>query len=330
MNSIARLLLPLTNLDGQRAHGFDGERAMKMTSKGTLLLVAGVIGLGCSSPADDDDGTMKAPPGAQPPYVSQPQTPAPAANNMQNTQPNPATNETQQQQPQQVAAAGGAGGAGAGAGAGGAGAMPTTGSTIPVGMPGTGFNLTPVQGWVAGTTNEAGIQGAFSTISDATGTPPGTTTITPANFMATTGAQICVSGSASMVVGTAYGQYWGGGVSFDLGDPGQNMPKVPWNRGKVVGFSFTISGTAIPPMGQFRFGVDYYDGTTVNTNYCTNITTGANNIMFSSVINQCYQAGGTALPATAQLSALKWQVATVTTAPTPFNFCIDNLKAITQ
>jgi hypothetical protein len=246
-----------------------------------------------------------------------------------NVQPNPATNETAQQQPQQVAQnTGGAGGAGAAAG--GAGGAPSTGSTIPVGMPGVGFDLKPVQGWVAGSTNEAGIQGAFSTISDATGTPPGTTTITPANFMATTGSQICVQGSASMVVGTAYGQYWGGGVSFDLGDPGQNMPKVPWARGKVVGFSFTISGTAIPPMGQFRFGVDYYDGAMVNTNYCTNIVNGPNTIMFSQVINQCYQAGGTALPATAQLAALKWQVATVTTGPTPFNFCIDNLKAITQ
>jgi hypothetical protein len=304
---------------------------MKMTSKGTLLLVAGVIGLGCSSPADDgSDGTMKPAPVGQPPYLTQSQAPA-ASNTQNNPQPTPATNETTQQQPQQVAQTGAAGASGAGgAGAGGAGAMPATGSTIPVGMPGSGFDLKPVQGWVAGTTNEAGIQGAFSTISDATGTPPGTTTITPANFMAATGSQICVQGSASMVVGTAYGQYWGGGVSFDLGDPGQNMPKVPWNRGKVVGFSFTISGTAIPPMGQFRFGVDYYDGTTVNTNYCTNIVNGPNTIMFSQVINQCYQAGGTALPATVQLAALKWQVATVTTAATPFNFCIDNLKAITQ
>src|SRR6185436_16078921 len=65
----------------------------------------------------------------------------------------------------------------------------------------------------------------------ATGTPPGTTTIMPASFQMATGSQICVSGSVSQVVGTAYAQYWGGGVAFDLGDPGQMMPKVPWNRG---------------------------------------------------------------------------------------------------
>jgi hypothetical protein len=31
------------------------------------------------------------------------------------------------------------------------------------------------------------------------------------------------------------------------------------------------------------------------------------------------------MPATAQLGALQWQIATVEAAPTPFNFCIENL-----
>ena len=62
-----------------------------------------------------------------------------------------------------------------------------------------------------------------------------------------------------------------------------------------------------------------------------NATTGANTIMLSSVVNECYQggAGAPALAATAPLQALQWQVATVTTATTPFNFCIENLRAIT-
>jgi hypothetical protein len=303
---------------------------MKMTSKGTLLVaVAGVIGLGCSAPADDD-GTMKPAPGPPPPYINQTQTPA-ATNNMQTTTNPLQTMNTGGMPPvmqQPVATAmGGSGGAG------GAGAMPAPGSTIPVGMPGTGFALTPVAGWVAGGTNEAGIQGAFSTISDAAGTPPGATTIMPANFQTATGSQICVSGSASQVVGEAYGQYWGGGVAFDLGDPGQMMPKVPWNRGRVVGFSFNVTGTTIPPMGQFRFGVAPYEGSTIDDDGpCVNITMGANTIMFQQLRSACYDtaAPGAALADTALLASLKWQVATVTTAATPFNFCIADLRAITQ
>jgi hypothetical protein len=301
---------------------------MNMTSKGTLLVaVAGVIGLGCSSPAEDDSDTMRPPPGGIPPAYATP----PAPNPMQTAnplQPAPTNNEAPppvvQQQPPPATGTGGAGGAGA---------MPAPGSTIPVGPAGTGFALTPVAGWVAGGTNEAGIQGAFSTISDATGTPPGTTTIMPASFQMATGSQICVSGSVSQVVGTAYAQYWGGGVAFDLGDPGQMMPKVPWNRGRVVGFSFNITGTTIPPMAQFRFGVAPYEGSTIDDDGpCTNITMGANTIMLTQLRSACYDtaAPGPALAGTALLASLKWQVATVTTAPTPFNFCITDLKAITQ
>jgi hypothetical protein len=333
---MARLLLPLTNLDGQHAHGFDGERAMKMTSKGTLLLMAGVIGLGCSSPADDDDGTMKPAPVGQPPYLTQP-APAPAANNTPVNNPQP-TQNTETNMPTNVAQNPAPGAGGAGAGAGGAGAMPAAGA-IPRGAPGTGFNLTPVQGWVAGGTNEAGIQGAFSTISDATAATPGATTIMPTNFMAATDAKICVSGSASQVVNNPttampdYARYWGGGVAFDLGDPGQMMPKVPWVRGRVVGFSFDITGTTIPPLAQFRFGVAPYEGSTIKDDGPSvgKIKMGTNTIMFSALHSQCYNATpGAALPDTAMLASLKWQVATVVTAATPFNFCIENLKAIVQ
>jgi hypothetical protein len=107
---------------------------------------------------------------------------------------------------------------------------------------------------------------------------------------------------------------------------------VPWARGKVVGFSFTITGMTIPPTGQFRFGVAPYEGSTINNDGpCVNITMGANTIMFSQLHSACYNAApGAALPDTAMLASIKWQVATVTTAPTPFNFCIENLKAIVQ
>jgi hypothetical protein len=304
---------------------------MKMTSKGTLLVaVAGVIGLGCSAPADDN-ATMKPAPAGFPPYVTEQQTPA-TNTNVNPLQPaGPPINEVTPAPVVQQPMATGMGGAG------GAGAMPAPGSTIPVGPLGTGFALTPVAGWVAGGTNEAGIQGSFFTLSDATGTPPGSTTTMPADFtMATGPTSICLSGTASQVMMNAttampdYARYWGGGIGFNLGDPGGTAGPGPWMRGKVVGVSFTVTGTGVPPTGQFRFGANFYNGATINRDACVNITTGANTIRFDQVVDKCYQAGGAPIPATAPLESLKWQVTTVTTAPTPYNFCVTNLTAIVQ
>jgi len=304
---------------------------MKMTSKGTLLVaVAGIVGLGCSAPADDN-ATMKPSPQGFPPYVNQQQTPA--TNMMVNPlQPTPPTSEvTPTPTVVPTPAAMGTGGTGGAT-------MPAPGSTIPVGIPGTGFALTPVAGWVAGGTNEAGIQGSFFTLSDATGTPPGSTTTIPADFtMATGPTSICLSGTASQVMTNTttampdYSRYWGGGIGFNLGDPGGTVGAGPWMRGKVVGVSFTITGTGIPPAGQFRLGANFYNGATINQDACVNITTGANTIRFDQIVDKCYNTPpGPPIPATAPLQSLKWQVATVTTMPTPYNFCVTNLQAIVQ
>jgi len=308
-----------------------------MTSKGTLLVaVAGIIGLGCSSPAEDDSDAMRPAPSGIPPAYAMPPAPNPMQTTTNPLQPAPTNNEATppvvQQQPPPATGTGGAGGAGA---------MPAPGSTIPVGPAGTGFALTPVAGWVAGGTNEAGIQGSFFTLSDAKrtdGMPPGSTTVMPADFsMATGPTSICISGTASQVMTNAtttmpdYNRYWGGGIGFNLADLGGMGGVQPWSRGRVVGFSFTITGTGIPPAGQFRFGVNYFDGATINPNYCVNITTGANTIRLNQIVDQCYNATpGAPLAATAQIESLKWQVSTVTTAATPFNFCVTNLTAIVQ
>jgi hypothetical protein len=306
---------------------------MKMTSKGTLLLtLTGVIGLGCSAPAEGGDAD---PPSMNPPYFGQPQTQQPL---------NPAPN------PMGTAGAGGvqvggvagsgnvpppmgaAGAGGAMMGAAGAGGAPA-GGTIPRGEPGTGFELVPVAGWVAGTTNEAGIQGSFYTISDTAEMPPGVTTITMDDF-ATAGDAICVSGVASQVVGTAYSQYWGGGVAFDLGDPGQMQPQQPWTRGNVVGFRYTLTGPTIPPGTSLRFIVTF-EGQMGTDPYCQQVTatsgTPVTSMLSSAqLIQACWQAGGAQIPPTARLTSLQWQVSTNTEAPTPFDFCIEDLTAVVQ
>lgn len=306
---------------------------MKMTSKGTLLLtLAGVIGFGCSAPADE--GAADAP-SLPPPYISQPQTQQPLM-------PGPNPVGAAGAGGMQVGGAAGtgnlpppmgaAGSSGAMAGAAGSAGM-TPGGTIPVGEPGTGFALVPVAGWVAGNTNEAGIQGSFYTISDTAETPPGVTTITMDDF-ATSGDAICVSGVASQVVGTAYGQYWGGGVAFDLGDPGQMQPHQPWNRGNVTGFRYTLTGPTIPPASSLRFTVTF-QGQPGTDPFCQSVgaTSGTpvTSLLASPELRQaCWMDGGAQIPATAALTSLQWQISTNENAPTPFDFCIEDLTAIVQ
>jgi len=294
--------------------------------------MVGVLGLGCSSPAEGDDNEPPDPPSRIPTFAQNPQpqnpagaagsTAAPPVNNVEA----PITPVVQTPVTPQGAA-------------GSTGAPPAAaGSTIPRGAPGTGFVLTPVAGWVAGSTNEAGIQGSFYPLSDATGTPPGATTITPAppaDFSTATGSTICVSGSASQVVGTPldYTRYWGGGVGFDLGDAGGELPVQPWARGNVVGFRYTLTGTAIP--ASLRFIVTFQEGSGVNAGtYCKPIATTSGTpvttmLADGSVIASCWQAGGAPLPPTALLRSIQWQVSTTDTAATPFNFCVENLTAIT-
>jgi len=302
-----------------------------MTSRFALLTaMAGIIGFGCSG----DDGTtppQPPPPSIKPAGAQQAAAPAPTPQPAQNTPPPAATN-TQTNTPVATGGTGGAPGATGAAGAG-AGGAPATGVMIPVG---TGNAITPAAGHVAGTTNGAGIQGDFYTFGDFTKTPPGTTTIAPATFAMATGAGICVSGSASQLLtdpGAAapnYGRYYGGGVGFNLADPGGGAGPQPWTRGKVVGFSYNITGTTIPA-GQLRFGVNFYEGSTIHGDppYCKNIVMGANTVMLSTdVTSACYTPGGPGLDPAALLQSLQWQVVTVATAATPFNFCIENLTAI--
>lgn len=296
---------------------------MNMTSRYSLLLAAtALISVACSAPADGTNGPPPPPGGGLPPPGF--------ANAQAGTTGLPEGTAGSGGAPVSQGGAGGAApvavaGSG-GAPAGGAGGAGGGGSVIPTG---TGLAITPTNGWVAGTTNGVGIQGAFYTFSDAAGTPPGDTTMTPASFEAA-GETICVSGVASQVQGTppAYGQYWGGGVGLNLAEPGAMMPALPWDRGNVTGFSFNVTGTAIP--AAFRFKATFYEGAAINEDYCVGAAAGPNSIRFDQIVNECYVGGlgAPALAPAAQLSAIQWQVATVVEESTPFDFCIENLTAL--
>jgi hypothetical protein len=295
---------------------------MKMTSRFTLVVAVGGLTLsGCSSPAEDPG-----PPSLPPPLASNPQFGAAGTNaGTGGTTTTPpaaqggtggAPASTAGTGGSAIAAAAGAGGVAAAAGAGGA----------PSGIgTGTGNLIThDSTGWVAGTSNGVGIQGSFYPYGDFTQTPmPGDTTVTVDPFAAATGT-VCISGTASAVLGEDYTRYYGGGVGLNLADPGGMAGAGPWTRGSVTGFSFTVTGPTIPP--NIRFNVVDSAGTT----YCMDdIPTGAaTQIQFGTLIADCYQAGGAPLPQAATLESIQWQIVTVVDTPTQFDFCIENLTAL--
>ena len=293
---------------------------MNMTSRFTLLAgVAGLAWAGCSAPAEE--GEIPDPPTLPPPGIAQGQA---------GTTPAPVT----------AAGAGGAGGTAttppvaSGAGgtamaAGGAGGAPvaaggTGGAAIPTG---TGALLThDTTGWVAGTTNGVGIQGSFYPFGDADGTPPGDTSVSVGDLATPT--SVCISGVASQVLGmpAEYSRYWGGGLGLNLGDPGGMVGPQPWSPGTVTGFSFTVTGPTIPPNVRVNFT------TPTDTTYCIDDipTAGATQVQLTAAVTDCFAPGtGTPYPSGTALEAIQWQVVTDVAASTPFDFCIENLTALT-
>jgi hypothetical protein len=295
---------------------------MNMTSRFTLLAGVGLLWAGCSAPAEDGaipPAPQFPPPGVGGQIASAGTGGAPAQTG--GTGGAPAQTGGTGGAPAQTGGTGGAPAGGAG-GAGGGGSIPT----------GQGLALThAADGWVAGTTNQAGIQGSFYEYGDFQGTPAGDTTVELGDLATPT--TVCISGVASQVLTPdgatepAYGQYYGGGLALNLADPGGGAATGQWSRGTVTGFSFTVTGPTIPP--NLRFNASTGPGAAPS--YCADdiTTTGAVSISLAALVTNCWEAGGTLLPATQTLEAIQWQVVTVTDASTPFDFCIENLTALT-
>ncbi|MET0411545.1 MAG: hypothetical protein ABW217_09620 [Polyangiaceae bacterium] len=320
-----------------------------MTFRSSLLAGVACVALAaaCSSPDDDEPGAPPAIPpagagqtgggaggtGGAPPLANGGTGGAPSGLGQGGTGP---------------LAQGGTGGAPAG----GAGGAPAAG---------TGLDLIPnADGFVFANTNAVGVQGAFFTAADTGGS-----TIAPAAFTGTvTNGDVCVSGTAALippnpdedpaVVGDEfeYGTTWGTIVGLNLSQPNDAMTGAPsmipqpFNRavagqGTVNGFSFTLTGTQIPPAASIRFKTTFPSapGSTTASpqEFCLPLAVaqpapGAAGTTYTATINsqtaECWNPGGVAF-SSAQLLSLQLQIVTSTTAAVPFNFCIADLKAIT-
>jgi hypothetical protein len=222
--------------------------------------------------------------------------------------------------------AGGATTAGAGgaiAGSGGAGAG--TGGATGTGTACPGVPIMPdAMGMVATGSNTVAIHGSWFEYSDCTDLKNvncSTVTTPPANSFPNTGGKMCTSGHTSMASGA-----WGAGIGLELND---GPPQMPYDTTahNVIGFCFVLSGTTIPSTGiRVAFPTKNNND---NAYFEAVTTTGQHTVLFSDTAQGSWVTTKSAFePKLVML--LQMQIPSSTTAPVPWDFCIEGLTAITQ
>jgi len=156
--------------------------------------------------------------------------------------------------------------------------------------------------------------------------------------------KMCTAGTAAKVIASTadssadYTNIFGLGIGFDFNNPGADKGgKQPWDATahNVVGVSFDID---MVPTDGFRVefatvanGNDnpYWGGGSSNTSKM--VKAGTNTVMFSDVNGPMYVAAAKRVaPDWTKLLSIQFHVSTGTAKAIPFNYCISNLKLITQ
>lgn len=181
--------------------------------------------------------------------------------------------------------------------------------------------LTPEDGWVDGQSNAVGIQGSVFFDVDANLGGPSTLSV------GSNGPALCVSGVVGPVQDADYARDWGGLFGIRLGEasPGQIgtwSPITP--AGTVSGFTFRLTGTAIP-IAQVRIQVEDAAG----NYYCSGLgQAGTYSVSMANLRVACWETGGASVTPELPLVSLTWMIIAVETFADPFDFCIEDLTAV--
>ena len=216
---------------------------------------------------------------------------------------------------------------GSGSGGGGAGALP----------PGTPLAW-GADGFVAGSSNPYGIQGPFYFYSDCD--PPSGLPCTMPDATLTgpdakpgwsvDASHVCMKGGAVKVMDKMFSAQWGAGLALDLnskgGEPGAPAVKGTFDLTKagIRGFSVDISGTA--PAG---IRINLTMPGVADSNFVDAKVPGTTTFDIAKAKQGSWAVDKRPLDPT-QVEALQFQVFTNDAAPTPFDFCIDAIRAISD
>lgn len=237
-----------------------------------------------------------------------------------------------------VMTTGGASTAGAGAGPSGAG---TSGSgTGGTGTSAEGVPLIGMNGWVDASA-AIGIQGALFAYGDDT-----TLAGPPMMSQDFVDANACIKGVAAKVpkmctpkppATDCYGTFWGAAIGLNLNQPIDPTtmkgvdPPLSYDGSAIKGFSFKISGATVP--SRLRFKVEGAGAVEFCNPGTKPVKIGENTLMLSDLITECWTTPPkpTAMNAESAKSALTkiaWQVYTVDSGTTEFDYCVSDVRVI--
>lgn len=201
-----------------------------------------------------------------------------------------------------------------------------------------GVPLTAADGWVDMGTNTLGVQGAMFAYAD---TASKMTLVE--DFV---GDHACIKGEAAEVdlkctpmapATDCYGQFWGAAVGLNLNQPidmttMKGADPMPFDAGAkgITGFAFEITGTGVP--ASLRFKIEDASGEYCNT-ATKPVKKGANSFSFAELQAMCWKPAATnptGDKAKSGIVKIAWQVVTKTGATVPFDYCVANVRALTQ
>jgi hypothetical protein len=233
--------------------------------------------------------------------------------------------------PESTAGAGGSGGAGSSltAGSGGVGGTATT--------PGTALTW-GADGFVAGDTNPYGIEGPFYSYSDCD-PPSGLPCSMPDASL--TGAdakpgwsvdasKVCLKGTAVKVEESMFAAQWGAGLALDLnskgGEPGAPAVKGTFDlvQAGIKGFSVDITGTA-----PARIRINLTMPGVPDSSFVDAKVPGTTTFNVADAKQGTWVMSKTPLDPT-KVEALQFQVFTTAGAPTPYDFCVNAIRVVTD
>jgi hypothetical protein len=225
-----------------------------------------------------------------------------------------------------------AGGAAGSANAGGAAGAPldiggAAGSAmVPIGGAGgtestlsSSLVLTPIDGWVDGSSNAVGIQGTVSaSLSEG---PDGPSTLN----VDSDGPAVCISGNMGPHLGS---NFVNADLRIALGEPSPGE-RGNWSQstplGTFSGFTFRLTGPDVPEL-NFRF----YIGVESGLLYCTLLSGPGTHSITAATARVGCRDGGNSLPSASPLTVLRWSVQSVNTGTTTFDFCVEDLTVVLE
>jgi hypothetical protein len=179
-------------------------------------------------------------------------------------------------------------------------------------------------GSVAVGSNSVAIHGSWFVYSDCTDLKNkncAMVTTPPANMFPNTGGKMCTSGQTSTATGA-----WGAGIALELND---GPPQMPYDTvaHNIKGFCFQLSGATIP---STTIRVAFPTKNNQDNAYFVPVSTpGQQTVLFADAAQGSWVTTKSAFEPT-MVMLMQFQIPSSTTAPVPWDFCIEGLTAITD